>query len=168
MAEVMVRPALRTDLARLTEIYNHYVVTTPITFDLAPYKVEERANWFDEHNDGARYRLFVAQEGGRVLGYAGTGRFRDKAAYDTTVEATIYCAPEATRRGIGKIIYRALFDALGNEDINRIVAGITLPNDISIKLHERFGFTKVGVFSGNGRKFGRYWDVVWMERPLRV
>jgi len=66
------------------------------------------------------------------------------------------------------MMYRALFEALKDEDINRILAGITIPNDASIRLHERFGFTRVGVFSENGRKFDRYWDVCWMERPRIV
>jgi len=166
MAEIKVRAAQRSDLARLTEIYNYYVVNTPITFDLEPYKAEERCHWFEEHNDGARYRLFVAEDAGRVVGYAGTGRYRDRAAYDTTAETTIYCAPEATGRGIGTLMYRTLFESIAGEDLRRLVGGITLPNDASIRLHERFGFVKAGVFSENGRKFGRYWDVLWMERPL--
>ena len=168
MDDVNVRPAMRADLPRLTEIYNHYVINTPITFDLKPLKVEERAQWFEEHAGAARHRLFVAEMAGTVVGWAGTGPFRDRAAYDTSVETTIYCAPDATGRGIGAAMYSALFAALKNEDINRLLAGITLPNDASVKLHRRFGFTEVGVFSECGRKFDRYWDVVWMERPLRL
>jgi phosphinothricin acetyltransferase len=168
MAEIRVRPALRGDLPAITEIYNYYVVNTPITFDLVPVTPEQRVRWFNEHSDGARYRLLVAEEGARVLGYAGTGRFRDKAAYDTSVETTIYCAHDATGRGIGTLLYRALLESLQNEDLNRLLAGITLPNDASVRLHERFGFKGVGVFTEVGRKFGRYWDVLWMERPLRA
>ena len=166
MDDVKVRPAMRADLPRLTEIYNHYIVNTPITFDLKPVTVEERARWFEEHAGTARHRLFVAEIEETVVGWAGTGSFRDRAAYDTSVEMTIYCAPDATRRGIGASMYRVLFDALKNEDINRLLAGITLPNDASLKLHRRFGFTDVGVFTECGRKFDRYWDVIWMERPL--
>jgi phosphinothricin acetyltransferase len=166
MDDVKVRPAMRADLPRLTEIYNHYIVNTPITFDLKPVTVEERARWFEEHAGSTRHRLFVAEIEGTVVGWAGTGSFRDRAAYDTSVEMTIYCAPDATRRGIGASMYRVLFDALKNEDINRLLAGITLPNDASLKLHRRFGFTDVGVFTECGRKFDRYWDVIWMERPL--
>lgn len=168
MADIVIRPAERSDLARLTEIYNHYVINTPITFDLKPVTVEQRAGWFNNHSDGARYRLFVAEEDGRVLGFAGTSRFRDKAAYDTTVETTIYCAAEATGRGIGSMMYRTLFDAIKDQDIHRIMGGITMPNEASLKLHARFGFKQVAMFSENGRKFGRYWDVCWLERPLRV
>jgi len=168
MEEILIRPAARRDLERMTEIYNYYVINTPITFDLTPVSVASRVEWFEAHSDGARYRLLVAEDAGTLLGFAGTGRFRDRAAYDTTVEATIYCAHDATRRGIGSKLYRALFDAIQNEDIHRIMAGITVPNDASINLHQRFGFKEVAMFSENGRKFDRYWDVCWMERPLRI
>jgi phosphinothricin acetyltransferase len=168
MDDLTIRPAMRADLPRLTEIYNHYIVNTPITFDLKPVTVEERARWFEEHAGTARHRLFVAEIERTIVGWAGTGSFRDRAAYDTSVEMTVYCAPDATRRGIGASMYRVLFDALKNEDINRLLAGITLPNDASVRLHRRFGFTDVGVFTECGRKFDRYWDVVWMERPLQL
>jgi phosphinothricin acetyltransferase len=161
-----VRPATRADLARMTEIYNHYVVTTPITFDLEPVTPEQREPWFHEHSEPPRYRLLVAEDGGRVVGFAGTGRFRDRAAYDTTAETTIYCAPEATGRGVGAALYSALFKALRGADLNRLVAGITISNDASVALHRRFGFSDVGIFTEVGRKFGRFWDVLWMERPL--
>lgn len=168
MSGVLIRAATGADLPRITEIYNHYVVNTPITFDLEPVSAEQREPWFREHTEGGRNRLFVAHHDGVVAGYAGTARFRAKAAYDTTVDATIYCAREATGRGIGTMLYRALFEALRSEDINRIVAGITLPNDASVALHRRFGFTPLGTYSEIGRKFGRYWDVLQLERPLVV
>lgn len=168
MAEVKIRPATRDDLPRLTEIYNYYVVNTPITFDLEPVTVAQRTRWFEEHAGAKRHRLFVAEDSGAVVGWAGTGPFRDRAAYDTSVETSIYCANDATGRGIGAMMYRVLLDALKREDINRVLAGITLPNEASIALHRKFGFTDVGVFSECGRKFDRYWDVVWLERPLRL
>ncbi|MGO9602884.1 MAG: N-acetyltransferase family protein [Candidatus Binataceae bacterium] len=166
MPNLNVRPAIRDDLAQITAIYNHYILTTPISFDIEPVTPEQRVPWFHEHTDGPRYQLFVAEEDGHVRGYAGTGRFRAKAAYDTTAEMTIYCAPDVTGRGIGRLMYQVLFDALRGADLNRLVAGITVPNDASVALHRRFGFKDVGVFTENGRKFDRYWDVLWMERPL--
>lgn len=168
MAAVKIRPAVRDDLPRLTEIYNYYVVNTPITFDLEPVTVESRTRWFNEHSGTKRHRMFVAEDAGRVVGYACTGQFRDKAAYDTSTETSIYCAHDATGRGIGAMLYRVLFDALKNEDINRLLGGITLPNEASVALHRKFGFTEVGVFTECGRKFDKFWDVVWMERPLRL
>jgi phosphinothricin acetyltransferase len=168
MNTIRIRAAARQDLRAITEIYNHYIVNTAVTFDTEPVDPAQRGAWFDQHNDGRRYRLLVAEEIGQIVGYAGTGHFRDKRAYDTSVEATIYCAPGATGRGIGTMLYKALFETIANEDINRILGGITLPNEASVALHRRFGFTQVGVFTGNGRKFGQYWDVAWVERPLRI
>jgi phosphinothricin acetyltransferase len=166
MTHPLIRQAAWADLARLTEIYNHYVVSTAVTFDLEPFTVEQRSAWFREHGNSGRHRLLVADEAGLVVGYATTSGFRDKAAYDTSVEASIYCAPEAVGRGIGTALYGALFALIADEDINRIVAGITLPNAASLALHRLFGFVQVGVFSQIGRKFDRYWDVAWFERPL--
>ena len=110
----------------------------------------------------------MAEENGVVLGYVGTTQFRAKAAYDTTVETTIYCDQNAIGKRIGSQLYEALFDALENEDVNRLVAGYTLPNDASAALHARSGFKPVGIYTEVGRKFGRYWDVAWSERPLKL
>jgi len=164
MNEIEIRPAERRDLARLTEIYNYYVVNTPVTFDVEPYTVERREAWFAQFGATGRYRLLVAESGGRVVGYAGTTRFRPKAAYETTVETTIYSAPDSVGEGVGRQLYAALFKALRGEDIHRFVAGYALPNPATAAIHERFGFKVVGVFSENGRKFGKYWDVCWVER----
>lgn len=168
MPAFQIRAAQKADLPRLTEIYNHYVIHTPVTFDIEPYTVERRAAWFEQFAPSGRHRLLVAEEGSRVVGYASTARFRPKAAYDTTVETSIYCEPDALQKGVGSALYGALFTALDGEDIHRIVGGYTLPNPASEALHARFGFKPVGVFRENGRKFGRYWDVAWVERPLRL
>jgi phosphinothricin acetyltransferase len=165
---VSIRPAVDSDLRALTEIYNHYVVNTAITFDVIPFQPEERRQWFSDHTSTARHRLIVAEEHGRVLGYASTSRFRPKPAYDTTVEATVYCRAGEDRRGIGTLLYRALFQLIADEDVRQIVAGVTLPNPASLALHARLGFRPVGVFPSVGRKFDRYWDVAWFERPLKM
>jgi phosphinothricin acetyltransferase len=168
LSDIRVRNASLHDLQQVTDIYNYYVVHTPITFDLEPFTVEQRTPWFRQFSPFGRYRLFVAERGGQILGYAGTTRFRPKAAYDTTVETTVYCAPKAVAKGIGRRLYTELFAALAQEDIRRIVAGYALPNPASAALHASFGFKTVGFFSENGRKFDRYWDVLWMERPLHL
>jgi phosphinothricin acetyltransferase len=165
MTNTLIRPALRADLPRLTEIYNHYVILTPITFDIRPWTAEERVPWFEQFAETGRYRLLVAELDGKVAGYAGTTRFRPKPAYDSTIETTIYCAPESAGHGLGNGLYAALFHSLENEDVHRIVAGYVPPNPASEALHKRFGFRIVGVFNENGFKLGRYWDVCWLERP---
>jgi phosphinothricin acetyltransferase len=101
-----------------------------------------------------------------IAGYATSSRWRPKAAYERTVESTVYCRHGYAGRGVGRRLYAALFDAIAGADVHRVVAGVTIPNPASIKLHERFDFTSVGVFREVGYKFGRYWDVAWFERPL--
>jgi len=168
MSSLLIRPARLDDLPQLTEIYNHYAVHSPATFDLEAKTLAERAEWLAQFAETGRYRLVVAEEAGTILGYAGSTRFRLKPAYSTTVETTIYCAPQATGRGVGAMLYAGLFAALAQEDVHRIVAGYVPPNAASAALHARFGFRAVGTFTEQGYKFGRYWDVCWMERPLNL
>ena len=108
MRETRIRTAERGDLARITDIYNYYVLNTPVTFDVEAYTVERREAWFAQFSATGRYRLVVAEENGVVMGYAGTTRFRPKAAYETTVETTIYCAPEAVGKGMGRQLVRGV------------------------------------------------------------
>ncbi len=164
MSELLIRAARLDDLPRLTEIYNHYVVHSPVTFDVEPKTLEQRREWFAQFGATGRYRLVVAEERGTIVGYAGTTRWRPKAAYDTTVEATVYCAPALTGKGIGRRLYAGLFESIAGENIHRAVGGYTLPNPASAALHKRFGFRTVGTFSEAGFKFGRYWDVCWVEK----
>lgn len=164
--EPRVRRAERRDLGRITAIYNHYVETTPITFDVKPYAEAEREPWLAQFAPRGRHQLFVAERAGRVIGYAGSLPFRAKAAYDTSVETTIYVAADQRAQGVGPRLYAALFEALRGEDVHRLLAGITLPNEPSVRLHERLGWKPVGVYTEVGRKLGRYWDVGWWERGL--
>lgn len=166
MASVSIRRGVADDLSELTGIYNHYVRETPTTFDLAPFEIEARRPWFEAFAATGRHQLLVAEREGRVLGYACSHRFRAKGAYDSSVETTVYLAPGAVGEGLGTRLYAALFDALAGEAVHRALAGITLPNPASVALHQRFGFTPIGVFREVGRKFGRYWDVQWFEKSM--
>ncbi len=166
--EVQVRPGVATDLGTLTDIYNHYVRETPITFDTAVFTPEERRPWLLSHPEDGPYRLMVAVDADsqRILGYATSSAFRPKPAYETSVEVTVYLAPGAGGRGVGTLLYSALFDALKGEDIHRAYAGIVQPNEASVRLHERFGFRYLGTYREAGRKFGTYWDVARYEKDL--
>jgi phosphinothricin acetyltransferase len=168
MTDYTIRAARGDDLEALTEIYNHYVVNSAITFDLRSLTTEDRRPWFDDHSHSGPHRLIVATDGrGNCLGYASSSRWRPKPAYNTTVEVSVYCHPNARGCGYGTALYTALFAALEGEDVHTIVAGVSLPNPASLALHERFGFRPVGVFHSVGRKFGKFWDVAWFERQLR-
>jgi len=170
--EVQVRPGVESDLDALTELYNHYVRETPITFDTIPFSPEERRPWLLSHPEDGPYRLKVAVDGTfqgnsqRILGYATSSPYRTKPAYSTSVEVTVYLAPDVGGRGIGTLLYKALFASLADEDVHRAYAGIAQPNEASTRLHERFGFRYIGVHREVGRKFGRYWDVAWHEKEL--
>lgn len=161
-----IRPAARADIPALAAIYNQYIRETPATFDIEEKDIADRTAWFEGFSATGPYRLLIAEAAGEVLGYAYSGRFKERAAYATSIETSIYLRPAATGRQVGSALYTALFDALAGEDIHRAYAGITLPNAASEAIHRRFGFRQIGIYREVGRKFGKYWDVAWYERAL--
>ena len=162
-----IRPHQSEDLAPLTALYNDFIRDTPITFDLTPYTIEQRRqSWFDHYGATGRHRMLVAVLDGDVVGYATSSPFATKAAYQTSVETSVYLHPKAQGQGLGTQLYQTLFNQLQTEDVHRAYAGITVPNPASIALHQKVGFHKVGVYREVGRKFGRYWDVEWWERAV--
>ena len=160
-----IRAATPADARGMNDIYNRYVASSHATFDLEPMTIGARLEWLAEHG-GGRHRAIVAVEDGALLGFASSGRYRIRPAYDPSVETSVYVDERHTGRGIGTLLYAALFDELRHEDVHRAYAGIALPNPASVALHERCGFREVGRFTEQGRKFGRYWDVAWFERPM--
>lgn len=166
VSRISISPALIGDLEAINEIYNHYVRTTAITFDLEPRTMEWRHEWFTTYADRGRHRLLVARDGETVLGYATSSPYRPRAAYDPSVETSVYLGAEHTRRGVGGALYEALLAELEREDVHRAYAGISMPNPASVRLHERCRFRRAGYYTEQGRKFGRYWDVAWYERPF--
>jgi phosphinothricin acetyltransferase len=101
-----------------------------------------------------------------VLGFATSSQLFPRRAYETSVTTSVYCDPDATGRGVGSALYDSLFASIAGEDIHRAYAGITMPNDASVALHEKFGFRQAGYYREQGRKFERYWDVAWFEKDL--
>ena len=160
-----VRSCTSGDLEGINDIYNHYIRTSHATFDIEERTIEWRRAWLDEH-PGGRHRVVVAERDGLIVGFAASGPWRQKAAYATSVETSVYVAPNAVGAGVGRSLYAALFEAIEREDIHRALAGIGLPNEASVALHEAFGFRLVGRFTDQGRKFDRYWDVAWYERDM--
>ncbi|MFI9722107.1 GNAT family N-acetyltransferase [Streptomyces sp. NPDC052396] len=163
---IRVRPAETGDLEQLTSLYNHYVTHTPVTFDIEPVAIDQRRAWLAAHPGTGRHRVLVAEEAGTVVGYASSGPFRERRAYETSVETSVYLLPGHTGRGLGGLLYSELFEVLAAEDVHRAYAGITQPNEASMRLHQRFGFRPAGLLRQVGRKFGSFWDVAWLERPL--
>lgn len=167
MREVLIRRVEQADLPDLLAIYNHYVTTTPITFDLEPRTLAQRQEWLDGFKPTGRHQCFVAVQDGRATGWACSAKFKEKAAYETSVEMSVYLAPDARGKGLGRTLYRTIIDALQGEDINRLYGGITQPNEASVRLHLAMGFKLIGVQTGVGRKFDCFWDVALYERPLK-
>jgi phosphinothricin acetyltransferase len=166
MNGLSIRRVEQGDLPALLDIYNHFVLTTPITFDVEPRTLAQRQEWLDTFKPTGRYQCFVAVENGKPIGWACSGKFKEKAAYDTSVEMSVYLAPSAHGKGLGRKLYETLIPALQREDIHRLYGGITQPNAASVALHAAFGFKRVGVQSEVGRKFGKFWDVALYERIL--
>lgn len=146
------------DLAEIARIHGHYAAHTPATFDSGALS---RAGWTQKWRAAreANHPWLVGAEGGRVLGYAITGPFRPKDAYFGTLETSIYLAPDAVGRGIGRPLYETLLAETAQRGFHLAVAGITLPNQASVDLHEALGFVPVGVFREVGHKHGEWHDV---------
>ena len=166
MNDFTLRAGVASDLGAINDIYNHYVATSHCTFDIDPISMPAREAWFEQFADSGPHRLRVALHDERVAGFAYSSALRPRAAYDSSVEFTVYIHPDTVATGVGSTLYQDLFAVLKGTQIhlNRVYAGIALPNDASIALHTRFGFQKVGVWSEVGLKFDRHWDVAWYER----
>jgi phosphinothricin acetyltransferase len=162
---MIVRVGSEQDLEAINGIYNEYVKETHFTFDIEPITIEARREWFTHYGTSGRHRLLVAVSAEVVVGFTTSSLFRPKPAYETSVETSIYLTANGVGRGAGSRLYQELFRSLEGEDVHRAYAGIALPNPASVALHERFGFKRVAHFTEQGRKFGRYWDVAWFEKP---
>ena len=162
-----IRFARSDDLNRLVEIYNHYVVETHVTFDTEPFAVAQRIQWFNQFAKEGRYRLLVAEDDGGILGYASSTVFKPRAAYNTSVETTIYLDPKHAGKGVGLQLYGELLEQLvAEESAHRAYGGVALPNDASVTLHQKLGFKHVGSYHEVGFKFDRFWDVDSFEKDL--
>ena len=132
-----------------------------------PKTLQQRQVWLDSFASSGRHQCFVAARDGHAIGWACSGKLREKAAYATSVEASIYLAPGEQGKGLGRRLYQTLFDALAEETVHRAFGGITQPNEASVGLHLAMGFSHVGTYREVGRKFGRFWDVAWYGRAIR-
>ena len=129
-----------------------------------PVTVAQRRDWFERFSPTGPHRLLVARRGDQVVGYAASQPFRDHEGFRETVEVSIALDVSSRGQGVGTALYRALFECLASEPVHAALAGIVLPNDASIALHRKFGFTEVGTFHEYAVKNGRYLSSVWMER----
>ncbi len=165
MHNIDIRSGCENDIAALTELYNHYITNSAITFDIEPTTARQRGEWLTQFKPDSPHQLFVAVDAQHtVLGYACSAALHKKAAYASSVEVSIYLSPEAGGKGVGSALYEHLLQALSRQSLHRAYALITQPNEASNALHHRFGFTSVGIMTEVGYKFDQYWDVAWYEK----
>lgn len=165
-ADIAIRDAQAADAAALAALYNHYVVDTVVTFELDPVAPEDmRARIAQVQAQGLPWLL--AEHAGDAFGYVYAAPWRTRAAYRHSVEASVYLAPQATGRGLGSALYRALLARLQACGAHAVIGGIALPNAASVRLHERLGFDKVAHFRQVGRKFGQWVDVGYWQLLLQ-
>lgn len=150
-----IRMARQSDLQELLEIYNYEVKNGVATLDLEPKTLEDRQSWFDQHNVD-HHPLYVADADGRVAGYVSLSSYREKEAYRSTVELSVYIAADYRRQGIATALMDFILkEARRDETIHNVVSVITSGNEASCRLHDRFGFQFCGTIPEVGVKFGR-------------
>ncbi|MCB1247360.1 MAG: N-acetyltransferase [Acidimicrobiia bacterium] len=165
MTEPVVRAASRADGSALNAIYNRYIVGSHVSFDTAAWTDAARTEWLTDRL-AAGYPVLVAEIDGTVVGGSWAGPWRTKEAYRWSAETTIVLHPDATGRGLGRTLYGALLDELAKRGFHRAFAIIALPNDASVALHERLGFTQLGTLDEAGFKDGRWISTMLLERRL--
>jgi L-amino acid N-acyltransferase YncA len=153
------------DAAACAEIYVPYVRDTVISLEERPPGEDELAGRIERIS--SRYPWLIAEDGGEVAGFAYAGEHRERAAYRWASDVTVYLSPAHQRRGIGRALYITLLGLLVRQGIYVACAGVTLPNEASVGLHESLGFTPVGVYRRVSWKFGAWHDVGWWQMQLR-
>jgi L-amino acid N-acyltransferase YncA len=159
---VVVRPARVSDAADIAAIYRPYVERHHFTFE----EISPEPGEIAERMSNPIHPWLIAEEDGRVLGYASTSPMRNRAAYRWSIETGIYLAPDAQGRGLGRRLLSAHVDLLQRQGFVTAIAGIALPNEASVALHERLGFTLSGIERGVGFKLGKWIDVGRWQRDL--
>ena len=163
---VHIRPACAADLVRINEIYEDTVVDSHISFDLEPWGLERRQEWWTHYGEAGPYRVFVAEVDGFVVGTAYSSQFREKAAYRSSVETTVVVDPGFRAVGIGRRLLATVLDNVRAEGVHRAYAVVTVPNEASIGIHESLGYRQVGTLDEVGFKAGAYWTTVILEKRL--
>jgi len=160
----MIRSATLSDAQALAEIYNPYVRDTTITFEAEPVTAAEMAGRIAKVTEA--YPWLVWDEGGQILGYAYSSVWRARAAYRYSTETAIYLSMERRGQGVGTSLYQALLDELRQRGFHSVLGCLSLPNEPSVRLHEKLGFQKVGHMREAGQKFGAWVDVGFWELLL--
>jgi phosphinothricin acetyltransferase len=160
-----IRDAAEADLPRILEITNQAILHTTAVWTLAPTTLPARRAWLEERT-GRGFPVLVAEQNGDVLGFASYGDFRPWEGYRHTVEHSVYVHPEAQGRGVGRALLTALLAHAEGRGFHVMVGGIEAGNTASVALHKWAGFEEAGVLREVGRKFGRWLDLLFMQKML--
>lgn len=159
-----VRLATLADAEAIREIYNPEVIGSTVTFDLVPRSLEDQEKWLDDHS-GA-HPAIVAELDGAVAGYGSLSAYKERPAYRTSVEDSVYVHRDFQRRGVGRLLLSSLVGLAADHGFHAMFARIVGGHEASITLHEQCGFETIGVEKEVGRKFNQWLDVVVMQRLI--
>lgn len=171
MEEIMIRTATSDDAGEILGIYAPYVENTAITFE---YEVPSKEEFTKRITHTLkRYPYIVAEKDGRMIGYAYAGPYKEREAYSWAVEMSVYIRQDMRGCGAGRILYEEMEEGLKEQGIANLNACIAFPDkndeyltDASVRFHEKLGYSMVGKFHKVGYKFGRWYDMVWMEKLI--
>jgi L-amino acid N-acyltransferase YncA len=165
MESTRIRIARPPDAPQIADIYRPIVADTAVSFEEDPPSVGEIERLMESTLDV--YPWLVCERDGRLAGYAYATRLRSRPAYQWSVEVSAYTHPDALRSGVARALYTSLFEILKRQGLVSAYAGITLPNEGSVSLHEAFGFEPLGVYRNVGHKIGSWHDVGWWQLALQ-
>lgn len=160
--KITIRYAVENDLPELLSIYNEIILNTTAVYDYVPHTMEMRQTWFKKKQEQG-FPVYIAEKNDEVLGFSSIGPFRAWAAYKYSVENSVYVAPNARGKGVGKLLIPPLIDAAKQLHLHTIIAGIDANNEVSLRLHKNFGFEEVAHFKEVGYKFGRWLDLKFLQ-----
>lgn len=160
-----IRTVEHKDAKQLTEIYNYFVLNTHHSFEQDAITVDEMLDRIDSITEFCPF--LVGEQESEILGFAYAVHYKPRSAYRHSIEVSVYIKNGLEQNGIGTKLYKRLFEEISKMNVHAIIAGISLPNDASIKLHEKFGFEKVAHFREVGFKMERWVDVGYWELICR-
>jgi L-amino acid N-acyltransferase len=166
MTSSVIRLATPADVPAINDIYNYYVHRSTCTYQLVPEPLEGRRAWFAAHASD-KYPVTVADAGGQILGWGSLSKFRDRAAYDGTVEASVYIHHDRHRQGLGRALLSDLIERARAIGYHTLLGGTSADQTASLRLQESLGFTRVAHFKEVGYKFGQWLDVVFLQLMLK-
>jgi L-amino acid N-acyltransferase YncA len=160
----MIRNAQPEDAQAICDIYNYYVLDTIVTFEEDSVLADDMADRIKKVSE--KYTWLVYEQEGEIIGYAYAGEWKSRCSYRFSVESSVYLKNGFSGKGIGSKLYEALFKEIEKTDIHAVIGGISLPNEASIALHEKFGFEKIAQFKEVGYKFEKWIDVGYWEKII--